>query len=166
MFTEPVAAEEASIFSRLLGVPLLSSDTLRPETIREHYFATAHSCQEHLFLDPDTGLRLPVTRARNHPSYVFGPEAVSIVLARPTSLTLIFDQSLARGSEREQLETKMTFFADRGIASFCYVSHACFILVSASHEKVLGASRIVLADSGLPPNRFVMNANHITSRCT
>jgi hypothetical protein len=157
MFTERVTPEEADVFSRLLGVPLLSSDVLEAETNREAYFASARSCQDHLFLDPDTGLRLKVDRTKNHPSYLFGPEVLSIVSERPTSLTLVFDQSLARGREREQLAEKMAFLGKRGVYSFAYVSHACFILMSTDQELVKKASGVIQDASALPAARFVMD---------
>lgn len=157
MFTERVTPEEATVFSRLLGIPLLSSDVLHTETNRQAYFATARACQDHLFLDPDTGLRLKATAAKVHPSYLFGPELIALVSERPEMLTLVFDQSLARGRERQQLAEKMAFLEEHGVFSFAYVSHACFILMSASEELIKKAWEVVQGESRLPAARFVMN---------
>jgi hypothetical protein len=118
MFTERITREEANAFSSLLGVPLLSSDVLETGTNRETYFASARSCQGNLFLDPDTGLRLEVGRAKNHPSYLFGSEVISIVSERPKSLTLVFDQSLARGREREESAVSTRLLTSPMPASF------------------------------------------------
>jgi hypothetical protein len=43
MFTEDVTPEEVTAFSRLPGVPLLSSEVLEAATNREAYFASARS---------------------------------------------------------------------------------------------------------------------------
>ena len=157
MFTERVSPDEAAAFSRLLGVPLLSCDVLGAETDRDAYFAGARSCTDHLFLDPDTGLRLTVRRAKNSPSYLFGPEIISIVCERPTSLTLVFDQSLARGREREQLAKKLAFLDMHRIGCFAYVSHACFILMGTRREFVKKAFEVIQGESRLPTGRFLIS---------
>lgn len=158
MFTEPVTPEEATAFSRLLGIPLLTADVLHAETDRQTYFAAARACRDHLFIDPDTGLRLKPTTGRNHSAYLFGPEVVAIVSERPERMTLVFDQSLARGGEREDLAEKMAFLEERGISSFAYVSHACFIVIAASRELLRNAWGVMLRESCLPEDRFVINA--------
>jgi hypothetical protein len=157
MFTEPVTAQEATIFSGLLGVPLLSAEVLHAETNRQAYFAAARVCEDHLFLDPDTGLRLKPTTGKDRPSYLFGLEVVTLVLERPETLTLVFDQSLPRGREREQLAKKMEFLEQHGIFSSAYVSHACFILMSSKQELMEKALEVVQGESGLPRARFVSN---------
>jgi len=156
MFTERVTPEKSNAFSRLLGIPLLSTDTLEAETNREAYFALARSCQHHLFLDPDTGLRFSANRTNKPPSYLFGSEAVSIVSGRPNRLTLVFDQALARGREREQLAEKMAFLGDHTIASLAYFSHASFILMSKNQELIKKASEAVQDASRLPSSRFLV----------
>lgn len=164
MFTERVTSEQAATFSRLLGVPLLVRDVLESKTNRERYFATARSCQNHLFLDPDIGLRLAVSKARNNPSYLFGPEAISIVSERPASLTIVFDQSLVRGRERKQLVEKMALLGEHAVDSFAYISHASFILMSTDRELLTKALRVIQDASGLPAARFAMNtAPHKTT---
>jgi len=157
MFTEHVSSDQAAAFSLLLGVPLLSLDIIKAETDRESYFARARRCPDHLFLDPDTGLRLTANRAKNAPSYLFGSEIISIVRERPTLLTLVFDQSLPRGREPEQLAGKLAFLYNQGIASIAYVSHACFILMGTNKELVKKALELIQCESGLPTSRFVMN---------
>ena len=156
MFTERVTPEDENGFSELLGIPLLSADVLLPATNRQAYFAPARACQDHLFLDPDTGLRLRPTTAKGHPSYLFGSEVVALVSERPKTLTLVFDQSLARGRERQQLNQKMAFLEQQGVFSFAYVSHACFILMSASQELMKKAWEAVLGESRLPIARFAL----------
>jgi hypothetical protein len=99
MFTEPVRRDRADEFARFLDVPIVTEDVLYAETDRTAYFVKASSLPEHLFLDPNTGLRSKTFRGAKSPDYLFEDELVSIADARPKWLTLVFDQSLARGKE-------------------------------------------------------------------
>jgi len=155
MFTEAVTGTEARDFARLLGVPLLSSEVLRADTERARYFAPARACASHLFLDPDTGLSLKKIEASRVSGYVLVDELVSIVGARPEWLTLVFDQSVARGKEREQLEEKLSVLATHHVHAWAYVSHACFILAGSDRRVLESAAKVVQVDSGLPADRFV-----------
>lgn len=155
MFTEPVSSAEAKVFAQLLGVPLLSREVLAVDTDRTAYFACARSCESHLFLDPDTGLRLEKVNDGKEPAYLLGEELVAIADSRPEWLTLVFDQSVARGKEREQLKHKLATFARRGLHGFAYVSHACFLLVGRDRDALVTAVKAVQQQSGLPASRFV-----------
>jgi hypothetical protein len=126
MFTEPVSREQAEVYSRLLGAPLLSFETLTYDTNRDAYLEPARKYTDHVFLDPDTGVRLNPIRGAKAPRYLFSTELVAIVKARPERLVLVFDQSIARGEERKELENKLNSFAEEGILGIAYVSHACF----------------------------------------
>ncbi|MCI0370851.1 MAG: hypothetical protein L0214_05605 [candidate division NC10 bacterium] len=155
MFTEEVPGEQIDVFARLLGVPLISTETLRPKSDRFAYFATARACHTHLFLDPDTGLRLERVGGKRAPAYLFGEELAQIARSRPGLLTLVFDQSLGRGNKAEQLEQKLLALAAVGLHGAAYVSHACFILVAHESELVREAVLAVREQSGLPSARFV-----------
>jgi hypothetical protein len=76
MFTEPVSREEADTFSRLLGTRLLSHDVLTQTTDRDVYLAPARNSTDHVFLDPDTGIRPKPTGGIKAPRYLFGAELV------------------------------------------------------------------------------------------
>jgi hypothetical protein len=154
MFTEPVPGEQVDAFARLLGVPILSQEMLRPETNRFAYFAAARACKTHLFLDPDTGLRFNRLGGKKAPSYLFGQELALIAGSRPSLLTLVFDQSLRRGNKPEHLEGKLRTLAAEGLHGAAYVSHACFLLVSRDADLVRKAVLAVLQQSGLPSSRF------------
>ena len=130
MFTEPVSSQQADDFALLIGTRLLSRDQLTDDTNRSTYLAPAIKCNEHVFLDPDTGIRLKPTRGKKAPFYIFGPELIEIVQAHSNMLVMVFDQSLARGSERHQLQKKLQSFSTTGIHSVAYVSHACFVVSS------------------------------------
>src|SRR5712671_2961007 len=61
MFTEMVSRTDVAAFELLLNAKIVSTEVLTRETDRSAYFARATSCG-HLFLDPDTGLRMRSTR--------------------------------------------------------------------------------------------------------
>lgn len=155
MFTEAVSGPEAKAFAGLLGVPLLSSEVLGANTDRIAYFTPARACASHLFLDPDTGLTLKKMEVSRIPAYLLGEELVSIVQARPEWLTLVFDQSVARGRERQQLEEKLAALAAHHVHGWAYMSHACFLLLGCDGPTVKRAVQVVQAQSRLPASRFV-----------
>jgi len=155
MFTEPVSREQADTFSRLLGTPLLYRDTLTQVTDRDTYLAPARQSSDHVFLDPDTGIRSKPTRGKKAPRYLFGTELVSIANARPEKLTLVFDQALGRGEERIQLQTKLNDLAQQGVLGIAYVSHACFVLVGRNRNLVQSAFEMLKKESRLPGSRFL-----------
>ncbi len=155
MFTESVTGDQAKALSHLLGTRLLSEETLTPASDRAAYLAPARDCRDHVFLDPDTGIRLEPARGKKAPLYVFGTELVAIAGARPAALTLVFDQSLARGREREQLQGKLSALAVHGLHGVAYVSHACFVLMGKSDPLVTRAFEALVTESRLPESRFL-----------
>lgn len=156
MFTERASNEQVNTFSRLLGTRLLSCDTLTYRTDRDAYLAPARNCNNHVFLDPDTGIRLKPIRGVKAPCYIFGTELVAIADACPEKLILVFDQSLARGNERKQLRNKLNSFANQGIPSIAYVSHACFVLMGKNRSMLELAFKTLKKESRLPESRFLL----------
>ena len=159
MFTEPVSSQQADDFALLIGTRLLSMDHLTSDTNRVAYLAPASECYEHVFLDPDTGIRLKPTRGKKAPFYIFGPELIEIVQARSNRLVMVFDQSLAWGSERQQLQNKLQTFSTQGIHSVAYVSHACFVLLGSDKSLVELAFSVLQSESRLPHSRFLMEVS-------
>lgn len=155
MFTHPVPPQQVDAYAQLLGTRVLSREVLTPKVDRDAYLAPARDCDDHVFLDPDIGIRLPPTNGKKAPAYVFGAELVTIASARPERLTLVFDQSLARGAERRQLEGKLSTFAVQGIHGVAYVSHACFVLVGTDSALVETALENLKRESRLPDSRFL-----------
>jgi hypothetical protein len=155
MFTESVSPEQADAFSRLLGSRLLSHDALTQTTDRDVYLAPARNSSDHVFLDPDTGIRPKPTGGMRAPRYLFGTELVLIANARPDRLTLVFDQALARGDERNQLQGKLNDFAQQGVLGMAYVSHACFVLVGRNRTLLESAFENLKKESRLPEGRFL-----------
>lgn len=156
MFSEPVPSQQADDLALFIGTRLLSIDSLTNDTDRVAYLAPAIECYEHVFLDPDTGILLKPTRGKKAPLYIFGPELIEIVKARSDKLVLVFDQSLARGSERQQLTNKLKTFSTQGVYSVAYVSHACFVLLGRDKFLVDSAFNVLQSESRLPYSRFLM----------
>lgn len=155
MFTEAVTPDRALEFAKFLGVELLTSQVIDSSTDRETYFRGARLCPANLFLDPDTGLRPESIGGAKAPQYLFIQELMSITAARPTTLTLVFDQSLPRGNERPALEQKLALMKARGLHGTAYTSHACFVMVSRDPSLIERAKQAVLDQSRLPLDRFL-----------
>lgn len=168
MFTEPVNSLDSSAFSRFLGVPLLSTEVLDRESDRDAYFFTAASCADHLFLDPDTGLKVPAASRADAPAFVNGTELVALARGRPDKLTLVFDQSIDRRyPPRRQIEAKLSWLAERDVYGVTYESHACFVLVSATEAVLERALETLTTESRLPSARFVgVRGHRMTTRCS
>jgi hypothetical protein len=154
MFTHAVSEVDAAAFSRFLGIPLVSTDVLHTGTDRQSYLATFGDFRS-LFLDPNTGVRLRRENGWRSPDFLFGDELVTLASARPRGLLLTFDQSLARGSEAEQIRKKLSYFAGQGLHGFAYVSHASFMVLGQSDSVTNGAKTEVARQSGLPGHRLV-----------
>lgn len=153
MFTKVFKAQDAVAFSRMLGTSLLSEDVLTGLTNRQEYFSACYTAGN-LFLDPDTGISLEPRRDKKSVNYVFGTELSEWCKGRPSSLTLIFDQSYSRGN-RNGIREKLDYFADRHIYGFAYNSHATFLVLSDASELITKARQKLLAASGLPESRIV-----------
>jgi hypothetical protein len=153
MFTEAVTSDDITRLAAFLSVNIASSSVLAPDTDRKTYFSTLGE-GTHVFLDPDTGIKLKTCRGSRAPRYVFGSELVDLCLRVPARLLLTFDQSLLRGRERQTISAKLTYFQKAGLSSFAYVSHACFVVLSAN-AGVCQSAQARLRGSGLPRERVV-----------
>jgi hypothetical protein len=163
MFTAPFTEAQAREFGRLLGVPLLSAEVLTQGADRGAYLSVARACSGHLFLDPDTGVRLKLTRGKKAPAYLFGGELVDIATRHPDLLTLVFDQALARGGEAAALGSKLEWLATQGLHGFAYQSHASFVLVGSDTLLVRKAQQALRCEGHLPESRFVERGGRTTS---
>lgn len=153
MFMHDVTEKAAEQFSRFLGVPLISRERLHTGSDRLAYLGVC-SHSRHVFLDPDTGLRLGSGKA---PQYLFSDELVRLAEARPRFLTLTFDQSLSREKDAAlQVRSKLEHLMKRGIFGFAYVSHAAFIAVGKDYSLVRRTHEMIVRQSGLPASRFVV----------
>ena len=158
MFTENVDSDRAEEFERFLGIPLVTREVLRPNSNRSEYFRPCRTCQN-LFLDPDIGVRLEESRSVESPHYIFAKELIDLVRARLGFLTMVFDQCLARGKEREQIQRKLRHFCGEEVFGFAYVSHTSFVILGQA-EIVARAKEVLIKASGLPEGRFVEPPAH------
>ncbi len=154
MFTETVSQADVSAFESLLDAKIISTEILPVDSNRAAYLSCASSCN-HLFLDPDIGLRMQPTRGVRAPGYIFAGELLRLAERRPSSLTLVFDQSVGRGSEGLQLGGKLQELHHHGVFGFAYVSHACFIVTSQDRSLVERARAQVITGSRLPESRLL-----------
>ena len=154
MFTHEISDSEAKAFSNFLGAPLVSTQVLTHASDRATYLAGCGNCRS-IFLDPDTGVRLHRRERQRSSEFVFADELIEIANLRPTGLTLVFDQSLARGGEREGIQEKLNHFSNHDLSGFAYVSHACFLVIGQSIGLVDVARRQLLTASGLPESRIL-----------
>jgi hypothetical protein len=154
MFTEAVNQADVEAFESLLNARSVSKEILTTMTDRTTYFSCASRCG-HLFLDPDTGLRMKSASGSRSPAYLFAHELLRLCNQRPESLTLVFDQSLPRGSEAKNLQEKLRQLSQCGVSSFAYVSHACFVFVSHDTTLVERARHEILFSSKLPEKRLL-----------
>lgn len=158
MLTEKAESNDIQAFEHFLGARVISTQVLTATTNRELYL----SCATHtgnLFLDPDTGLRLESINSARSPKYLFLTELVHLMSSRPNALTIVFDQSLPRGREREALEHKLNNLSTHGVECFAYASHACFVVAGHDRTLVKRAFNHVLSESRLPANRFIVTAS-------
>ena len=154
MFTEVVSPSETAAFEKFLGAKVASTDVLTNGTDRNAYFACGYSCGN-LFLDPDTGLKLKDTRGVRAPQYLFARELNRITAERRGYLTVVFDQSIARGQEENHLEQKLRHLLGHGIYAFAYRSHACFVVAGRDRTLVEHARAHLIVESGLPEGRLL-----------
>ena len=153
MFTHEVAADDISAFEAFLGVSVASPHVMTSSTDRAtHLSALAN--QRHIFLDPDTGIKVKLSNRADAVKYVFGPELVALCEQNPDRLLLVFDQSLPRGAEQKAIAEKLNYFRQKGLVGFAYLSHACFLVLSRS-ESACEAARNHLLATHLPQTRLV-----------
>ena len=59
-------------------------------------------------------------------------------------MTVVFDQSVGRGSEKLHLERKLRELRHHSVYGFAYVSHACFMFVSKDRSLVERARSLII----------------------
>lgn len=156
MLTKQMDGDSQDLLRKLLGVSdLLSTGVLTPGDDRDAYLRCAREhTAGHVFLDPDTGILLE--KAGRSPKHLFTSEIVAVVRApgRERLLTLVYDQSFQRGQDKAgALREKLACFAQHAVAGAAYVSHACFVILSAEQSLVDGAvSRLM---QRLPKDRLI-----------
>lgn len=154
MFTEVVPQHDVAALELFLDAKVISTEILTTDTDRSVYLGCDSSCG-HLFLDPDTGLRMRTSRGVRAPQFLFAAELEKLAEQRPNRLTLVFDQCVGRGSERLHLTAKLSELREHGVLGWAYVSHACFIVAGRDADLLAHARAQVLAQSRLPESRIL-----------
>ncbi len=153
MFTHEVAATDIEAFEAFLGVRVASRHVITRSTNRAtHLLASAG--HRHVFLDPDTGVKLKPSNGASAVNYVFAPELIALCEQNHARLLLVFDQSVPRGKERKAVSDKLKYLRNKGLYGFAYHSHACFMVLSSSESVCVTARKKLLA-SNLPKARLV-----------
>lgn len=168
MFTDEDPAHYADTYCRILGVELedvVVRRTIKRRINRDRWIITpAAECKDHLFIDPDIGLRLE--KKEEHPNgclLLDELQKIAKASGRNDKLTLVFDQSIDRSEQgvpaveasEKQLRDKLDWLKHRCVHGVAYKSHANFILVSANEGLVRQAADTIMGKSGIPDCRFV-----------
>ena len=153
MFTHAVTKDELAAYETFLGVHVASPGVLAAGEDRFAILAERPHLR-HVFLDPDTGIRLKPCGGSAAANYIFGPELANLCSNEPACLVVVFDQSVPRGSERQAMARKLAYFSERGVHGFAYLSHACFVVLSAS-KRVCDDAYVHLVASALPVERIL-----------
>lgn len=126
---------------------LISIDIL-PENVN-HEFA--------LFLDPDTGIYLPDGAQQNTTrSHTSLDDIIKIFGESKPAFLICYDQAFHRKlglSKAEQRRQKREYLKTKGLESFYYVSHACFLFV-ATEKDMLQRIASEIRNNGIPPEKL------------
>lgn len=137
----------AAEFRRFLGAPILTIDPIPDKPQRSAYFERSLLAltQDHLFIDPDTGLAFPESKwGKKH---LTTQELCKIAHTHPGKLVLVYDQSFAHMREDERrckAKRKLEWLKQHKLYSLAYFSHANFVLVSTD-EDMLGKAKRTLS---------------------
>ena len=158
MFTEETwTVAELDTYTRMVTAAPILTEPVLTRSNRVDYLATAQAFpNDHLFMDPNTGLRLKYIRGKKGLDYVFGEELVAIAKSRSDRLTMVFDQSVDRRfRHKNQIMAKLHWLGDNDLYGVAYLSHACFLLVSPNGTVLDEAVAQLLKRSGLPHDRIL-----------
>lgn len=171
MFTDdPNAAHYAADYRRLIGVCTVTDQSfVQSGRNRNAWLEAARTCQNHLLIDPDTGL--PFNETGRRPTmdeyegvnadaeFLNASELAEIAKARPYKLTLVFDQSFHRveggiPSITDQINGKLWWVSQQELHGLVYHTHASFLLVSMDQDAILAARRR-LEEFNFPGGRLI-----------
>lgn len=155
MFTHKVTKDDIAAYEKFLRVSVTSRDALIPNDNRTKHLPPSH--HRHIFLDPNTGIKIKPFNGARSVEYVFGPELVALCKQVHERLLLVFDQSIPNGLpnvKRAYIAKKLGYFSEKRISCFAYLSHTCFVVLSDS-ESTCQTARAHLLASHLPQSRLV-----------
>ena len=161
MFSESVSSESVRAYKRFLArsIRILNAGDFSRCSDRVD-FLSRPDWKGSGFFDPDTGV--PINQRARGPrespeKYLFLEELVLLVKERPGKLTMVFDQSVPRGRERQAEEEKLSVLHDAGILGMAYIAQAPFLVLSCVATPLLVAKGALLSNSRLPESRILMS---------
>ena len=161
-FDDEPEPEFPAIFAHFLGLDLVDGNLFDRNLVA----TLAESCQNHVFLDPDTGLKMarPDGRLRapagGWGKHVSEREISEIVNApeRRAKLTLVFDQSFPNANpvaRRAMAEEKLQrLWENHRIHGVSYLTHVVFTWLSDNQDTLTNATRRFIQHSGTPTWRL------------
>ena len=160
MFTDDDPAHYAADYCGFLGVPAVTIQSfVQFGGDRDAWLAATGACQDHLFLDPDTGLNFNQGQPDIPQGYLMPEELVQIVEARPHKLTLVYDQSFNQGLLiTGQIEAKLQWLEERDIHGFALNSQGRnprFLLVSGNTGTLAYARGVLRHLENHPAHRLI-----------
>ena len=161
-FDDEPELEFPATFAHFLGIDLVEGNLFDRNLVA----ALAEDCQNHVFLDPDTGLRMVGQDGRlRAPAGGWGKhlserEIANVVNApgRKAKLTLVFDQSFPNANptaRREMAQAKLQrLWENHRIHGVSYLTHVVFTWLSHDHGTLTNATRRFVQHSGTPTWRL------------
>jgi hypothetical protein len=156
MFTKADDAERASELESFLKTTVIATEFLTTQN-RTSYFENA-AVDRHLFIDPNTGLRLSKMTGKRTLNYLLVSDLLLLSKDREKYLTMVFDQSLRRANDTErrlEVREKLRKLNEEGLYGFAYYSHACFLILSRDQTVSSDAKECLDQGLGLPGSRLV-----------
>jgi hypothetical protein len=163
MLTEPWPSPvDKALYSALVGVQVIQDAIVPNAAERSAYFQvlgqSGHEAKD-VFLDPDTGLRLgPRPRRRRFDEYHFGHELPEFILPIGSKrVAVIYDQSIARGSEAEEYaDLKMQVLRGMGLSAFAYCAQVAMVVVSRDTGRINTLHQHAQGLAHLPQDRVLV----------
>lgn len=160
---EPGGGLDTNAYSQFLGlenaVVLPGNQRMRSQLVMD----VAAYPKRHLFLDPDTGIRLSRNQRRGR-QHITPEELVKIATGRQGSVVLVFDQSYRRETKtaHEKVETKLQLLACLGLVGAAVIVRenpcTCYIMVSTNDSDATNkAIRKIRNSLPIPESRLVMS---------
>ena len=153
----PMFTNRVNVFKYrdFMGGTIISESILTNNTNRGRYFNKATLGANHIFIDPDKGIRIDERKNREKYKYIYCSEIVAIANRKPNNIILIFDQSVNRNNVVKDIKNKLKALKKKGIAGKAYISHANFIILSCNKEILDKAMSNIFSNSRLPKKRFI-----------
>ena len=167
---EPGGGLDINDYAQFLGlenaIVLPSNQRVRAQLVSD----VAAYPNRHLFLDPDTGIRLSRNQ-RPGKQHITMEELKKIATERDDSVVLVFDQSYHRETKtaREKIEAKLQLLTGLGIVGGAVIVRespcTCYVMVSTNKSDAVNRSILKIRNVlPIPESRLVIPPKHDTAR--